>query len=102
MLKNDGHVILGDFDLAVCLETASSSTLQPSRSIRIGKSKALKTHGVCGMLPYMAPEVVHNMKYFYGIDWFLYGVFLHVFYLDKVGFCVLRLPEVDVSLCLNT
>ncbi len=85
MLKNDGHVALGDFDLAVNLETASSSALQPSGSIRIGKSKALKTRGVCGTLPYMAPEVLRNMEYSYGVDWFSYGVFLHVFYLDKVG-----------------
>ncbi|KAF8489874.1 kinase-like domain-containing protein, partial [Russula emetica] len=63
MVKNDGHVVLGDFDLA---------------------SNTLKTRSVCGTLPYMAPEVLRNMEYSYSVDWFLYGVFLHMFYLDKV------------------
>jgi serine/threonine protein kinase len=77
MVKNDGHVVLGDFDLAVRLETARS--LVPRRS-----GSLLKPRGVCGTLPFMAPEVLRNMEYSYGVDWFSYGVFLHVFYLDKV------------------
>jgi serine/threonine protein kinase len=86
MLKNDGHVVLGDFDLAIRLETVGSSASRPSGSIRVGEIGALKTRGLCGTLPYMAPEVLRNMEYSYGIDWFSYGVFLHVFYMDKVGF----------------
>jgi serine/threonine protein kinase len=84
MVKNDGHVVLGEFDLAVRLETADSSAPRPSGSLLGGKGNALKTRRVCGTLPYMAPEVLRNMEYSYGVDWFSYGVFLHVFYLDKV------------------
>jgi eukaryotic-like serine/threonine-protein kinase len=100
MVKNDGHVVLGDFDLAVRLETASSPSPapRPSGSLRGGNGNALKTRGVCGTLPYMAPEVLRNMEYSYGVDWFSYGVFLYVFYLDKVRFRFLRLPEAEVLL----
>jgi serine/threonine protein kinase len=91
MVKNDGHVVLGDFDLAVRLATASSPSPapRPNGSIHGSKSDALKTRGICGTLPYMAPEVLRNMEYSYGVDWFSYGVFLHVFYLDKVRFHLL-------------
>jgi serine/threonine protein kinase len=101
MVKNDGHVVLGDFDLAVRLETASTPAPRPSGSLRGSKGdNALKTRGVCGTLPYMAPEVLRNMEYSYGVDWFSYGVFLHVFYLDKVRFLFLRLAEAEVLLRL--
>jgi serine/threonine protein kinase len=97
-VKNNGHVVLGDFDLAVRLETASSSTPRPSGWLSGGKVDTLKTRSVCGTLPYMAPEVLCNVEYSYGVDWFSYGVFLHVFYLDKVRFRFLRLPEAEVLL----
>ena len=97
MLKNDGHVALGDFDLAVRLETASSPA--PSGSLLGSKGNALKTRGVCGTLPYMAPEVLRNMEYSYGVDWFSYGVFLYVFYLDKVRFRFLLLSDAEFILC---
>jgi len=102
MVKNDGHVVLGDFDLAVRLEAASLPVPLPSGSLRGGKGNTLKTRGVCGTLPYMAPEVLRNMEYSYGVDWFSYGVFLHVFYLDKVRFRFLRLPEAKGSTTLST
>ncbi|KAI9447080.1 kinase-like domain-containing protein [Russula earlei] len=84
MVKNDGHVALGDFGLAIRLDAPSilSPHLRGSCK-RKERNNALKTRGVCGTLPYMAPEVLCNMEYSYGVDWFAYGVFLHVFYLDK-------------------
>jgi classical protein kinase C alpha type len=84
MLKTDGHVVLGDFDLAVRLPVEAPGSR--GGSVRVGKGNAFKTRGVCGTLPYMAPEVLRNMEYSYAVDWFAYGVFLHVFYLDKVCF----------------
>lgn len=93
MLKDDGRVVLGNFDLAVRLEApAGSPAPRPASggSIRVGKGNALKARGVCGTLPYMAPEVLRNMEYSYGVDWFAYGVFLYVFYLDKVRFRFLQ------------
>lgn len=81
MLKKDGHVVLGEFGLALHLE--SPGLLAP----RLGGSVKIRG-GVCGTLPYMAPEVLRNMEYSYGVDWFAYGVFLYVFYLDKVSFCL--------------
>jgi serine/threonine protein kinase len=96
-VKNDGHVVLGDFDLAVRLETASSLAPRPSGSVSRRKgNNALRPRGVCGTLPYMAPEILRNMEYSYGVDWFSYGVFLHVFFLDKVS--SLRLPEAEALL----
>ena len=89
MLKNDGRVVLGNFDLAVRLE-APAAAPRPGGSVRVGKGNALKARGVCGTLPYMAPEVLRNMEYSYGVDWFAYGVFLHIFYLDKVRFYFLQ------------
>jgi serine/threonine protein kinase len=81
MLKDDGRVVLGDFDLAVRLPVKAPGS--PALRRAFG---AFKTRGVCGTLPYMAPEVLRNMEYSYAVDWFAYGVFLHVFYLDKVRF----------------
>ena len=98
MVKSDGHVVLGQFDLAVHLEAASSPASRPTGSLLGGKGNALKIRGVCGTLPYMAPEVLRNMKYSYGVDWFSYGVFLHVFYLDKVRFRFLLLSDAEVLL----
>jgi serine/threonine protein kinase len=87
MLKSDGHVVLGNFDLA--LRLGATRLLSPHShrrgSLRVDtSSKALKARGVCGTLPFMAPEVLRDMEYSYGVDWFAYGVFLHVFYTDKV------------------
>jgi serine/threonine protein kinase len=86
MLKNDGHVVLGDFGLAARLESSGSPSRRRGGSVRVDMRNAVKTRGVCGTLPYMAPELLRNMEYSYGVDWFAYGVFLHVFYLDKVRF----------------
>jgi len=84
MVKNDGHVVLGDFGLAVRLDAPHSLAPRLGRSVRKERNNALKTRGVCGTLPYMAPEILCDMEYSYGVDWFAYGVFLHVFYLDQV------------------
>jgi serine/threonine protein kinase len=83
MLK-DGHVILGDFGLAHRLGVPQSLAPHQSGSFRVGNTKAVKVRGVCGTLPYLAPEMLNNMPYSFGVDWFAYGVFLHVFYMDKV------------------
>jgi len=84
MLKNDGHVVLGNFSLALCLGAPCSIASCRGGSVHVDKSKALKARGVCGTLPYLAPEMLSDKEYSYGVDWFAYGVFLHVFYMDKV------------------
>jgi len=84
MVKNDGHVVLGDFGLAHRPGAPRLSAPHHGLSVRVDKSKVLKARGVCGTLPFMAPEMLSDMGYSYGVDWFAYGVFLHVFYLDEV------------------
>jgi serine/threonine protein kinase len=83
MLK-DGHVLLGDFGLALRLPIPQPSVPHDGGSVWEDKNKAPKPRGVCGTLPYMAPEMLSGLPYSYGVDWFAYGVFLHVFYMDKV------------------
>lgn len=83
MLK-DGHVVLGDFSLALRLGVPQLLASHNGGSVRVDKSRALKARGVCGTLPYMAPEMLSDMEYSFGVDWFAYGVFLHVFYMDEV------------------
>lgn len=87
MLKNDGHVVLGNFGLA--LRLGAPGLLSPSHGglVRVDKTTALKARGIVGTLPYLAPEMLRDMEYSYGVDWFAYGVFLHVFCMDKVRTC---------------
>jgi len=84
MLKNDGHVVLGNFGLALSLGAPCSIASRRGGYVRVDKSKTLKARGICGTLPYLAPEMLGEKEYSYGVDWFAYGVFLHVFYMDKV------------------
>jgi serine/threonine protein kinase len=86
MLK-DGHVVLGDFGLALRLPIPRLLAPHDGGLVQEDKRKA---RGVCGTLPYMAPEMLCDMPYSYGVDWFAYGVFLHVFYMDKVRALSLR------------
>jgi serine/threonine protein kinase len=83
MLKNDGHVVLSNFGLALRPDAPSLLAPRHGISVRLDKRKALKARGVCSTLPFMAPEMLSDMGYSYGVDWFAYGVFLHVFYLDQ-------------------
>jgi serine/threonine protein kinase len=81
----DGHVVLGDFGLALRLGVPQlSAPVHAGGSVHEDNSKTLRARGLCGTLPYMAPEVLGDMQYSFGVDWFAYGVFLHVFYTDKV------------------
>ncbi|KAI0259490.1 kinase-like domain-containing protein [Gloeopeniophorella convolvens] len=83
MMKIDGHIVLGDFGLAYRLEEPKSLL---SRFDRFeGKDNGLKptVRGICGTFPYMAPEMLRNMEYSYGVDWFGYGVSLHLLYLNR-------------------
>ncbi|KAH9053153.1 kinase-like domain-containing protein [Lactarius vividus] len=85
MIKNDGHIVLGDFGLACGLETIMSPVSHFSGSLSADSSNIFEpvSRDICGTLPYMAPEVLCGMEYSYSVDWFSYGVFLHVFYLNK-------------------
>ena len=87
MVKNNGHVVLGNFGLV--LRLGASSLLSPNRGgpVRADKITALKARGIIGTLPYLAPEMLRDMEYSFGVDWFAYGVFLHVFCMDKVRIC---------------
>ena len=86
MVKNDGHIVLGDFGLACSLETTTSpeSYLNDSLDSDSGDFFVPVSCDICGTLPYMAPEVLCGMEYSYSVDWFSYGVFLHVFHLNTV------------------
>ncbi|KAH8991889.1 kinase-like domain-containing protein [Lactarius hatsudake] len=85
MIKNDGHIVLGDFGLACSLETIMFPESHLSGSLGADSSDIFEpvSRDICGTLPYMAPEVLCGMEYSYSVDWFSYGVFLHVFYLNK-------------------
>jgi len=85
MLKDDGHVVLSNFGLALRL----GAWLSPNNGgrVRVDKTTTLKARGIVGTLPYLAPEMLRDMEYSYGVDWFAYGVFLHVFCMDKVRIC---------------
>ncbi|KAH9979570.1 kinase-like domain-containing protein [Lactifluus volemus] len=85
MMRNDGHIVLGDFGLAYRLRAPRSPVWRVSLSARADRNNTINrmAHGVCGTLPYMAPEILCNLDYSYGVDWFAYGVLLHVFYLNK-------------------
>ena len=89
MIKTDGHIVLGDFGLACSLEAAMPPESHPNDSLDSLDSDSGDIFmpvscDICGTLPYMAPEVLCGMEYSYSVDWFAYGVFLHVFYLNKV------------------
>lgn len=92
MMRNDGHIVLGDFGLAYRLRNPRSPMSQISLSARADRSNTMNrmARGVCGTLPYMAPEILCNLDYSYAADWFSYGVLLHVFYLNKVFLCLLQ------------
>ncbi|KAI9439420.1 kinase-like domain-containing protein [Lactarius psammicola] len=92
MIKNDGHIVLGDFGLACSLEVIMSpeSHLSGSLAADSGDTFEPVSCDICGTLPYMAPEVLCGMEYSYSVDWFSYGVFLHVFYLNKFPWLGLR------------
>lgn len=51
MVKNDGHVVLGDFGLALRPGAPLLSAPHHGVSVRVDKSKVLKARGVCGTLP---------------------------------------------------
>ena len=87
MLKNDGHVVLGNFGLALRLGVPSLLSPNHDGPFRVDKTMSLKARGIVGTLPYLAPEMLRDMEYSYGVDWFAYGVFLHVFCMDKVRMC---------------
>lgn len=99
MLKN-GHVVLGDFGLALRLGGPGPHLLSShdGGSICVDKNKTLKARGNCGTLAYMAPELLRNREYSFGVDWFAYGVFLHVFYTDEVR--IISSDNSDVILML--
>ncbi len=86
MIKNDGHIVLGDFGLTCSLEVIMSPESHLSCSLGADSGDIFEpvSHDICGTLPYMAPEVLCGLEYSYSVDWFSYGVFLHVFYLNEV------------------
>lgn len=85
MLKDDGHVVLSNFGLALRL----GACVSPNHGgpVRVDRTTTLKARGIVGTLPYLAPEMLRDMEYSHGVDWFAYGVFLHVFCMDKVRIC---------------
>ncbi|KAI0316286.1 kinase-like domain-containing protein [Amylostereum chailletii] len=61
----DGRAVVGDFGMAYRLE-AQKSDDPPT------------TRGLCGTLNYAAYEMLRDEEYSYPVDWFSYGVLLHV------------------------
>jgi serine/threonine protein kinase len=86
MIKDDGHIVLGDFGLACSLDVIMSSESHISGSFSADSDDIFEpvSRDICGTLPYMAPEVLCGMEYSCSVDWFSYGVFLYVFHLNKV------------------
>lgn len=94
MIKNDGHIVLGDFGLACSVEASMMSPLNDSLSTDGGNIFETVSCDICGTLPYMAPEVLCGMEYSYNVDWFAYGVFLYVFYYNKVRSAVFTITSI--------
>ena len=94
MIKDDGHIVLGDFGLACSVMSQESHV---SDSFGAGGDYIFEpvSRDICGTLPYMAPEVLCGMEYSCSVDWFSYGVFLHVFHLNKVRLLV---PPIALTL----
>jgi serine/threonine protein kinase len=97
MVKNDGHIVLGDFGLACSVEASimsPESHLDDSLSTDGGHIFETVSCDICGTLPYMAPEVLCGMEYSYNVDWFAYGVFLYVFHFNKVRSAVFPITPI--------
>ncbi|XP_056384006.1 uncharacterized protein LOC130277377 [Hyla sarda] len=60
LINNDGHLKIADFGLSTILEKNANSA-----------------QGYAGTLEYMAPEMVSNKKYSFGVDWWSCGVILY-------------------------
>ena len=95
MVKDDGHIVLGDFGFACSLDVIMPPESHVSGSFDSDEILEPVSTDICGTLPYMAPEVLCGMEYSCSVDWFSYGVFLYVFHLNKVRSVLSPISSID-------
>ncbi|TKR68246.1 hypothetical protein L596_024252 [Steinernema carpocapsae] len=67
VLDIDGHIQIVDFGMAKQIDEE-------------------KTRTICGTLQYMAPEIAQGMSYDLAVDWWSFGVLLHILFTNRYPF----------------
>jgi serine/threonine protein kinase len=89
MLRDDGHVVIGDYGLVYDLKDGSPHDVDSD-----GNPLAM---GCCGTKTHMAPEVLADQQYTFSADWWSFGVCIFTMFQGEVRNC-----SSVMSICLLT